>query len=182
MRAPTTLTPTHPRSIRALLLATIVAAAIGFASQTAKPAEAGLSWCGGDPLITIDGHAVDITAYLPLGEILAGNVDGAVVYIVHAPKGSRGNVVLKPDLLFRQEVRFVYDQPRWNGKTTLKVPVDVIVEAKRADFPFKVVGLNLALQIETKHGTSGKPMRFDGAIRPNALLSRLTAPVLGLLD
>jgi hypothetical protein len=182
MRAQATLTTTHSRSIRVLLLAAVVAAAMGFASHAAKPARAGLSWCGGDPLITIDGHAVDITAYLPLGEIINGNVDGAVVYIVHAPKGSRGNVVLKPDILFRQEVRFVYDQPRWNGKTTLKVPVDVIVEAKGADFGFKVVGLNLALQVETKYGTSGKPMRFEAGVRPNALLSRLTAPVLGLLD
>jgi hypothetical protein len=150
MRAPTTILPATPRrSLRALLLAAIIAATLGFVSQTAKPAEAGLSWCGADPLITIDGHAVDITAYLPTGEILTGNVDGAVVYVVHAPKGSRGNVVLKPDLLVRQEVRFVYDQPRWNGKTTLKVPVDVTVQAKRGSFDFKVVGLNLALEIET---------------------------------
>ncbi len=169
------------RGVSAILAIALLAAAAALAFQPARTAEAGLSWCGGDPLITIDGAVVDITAYVPLDEVLRGNVAGPIIYTVHAPRGSKGRVLLKPDVLVRQEVRFVYDQPRWSGKGTLTVPVDIYVDARRGSFDVMVTTLNLALKTDVHMGRSESSFRLNAYAEGQPATALLNS-VLGILN
>lgn len=165
----------------AISLSILAAVLVSVALSAPRNAQAGLSWCGADPLITIDGKAVDITAYVPAEEILSGNVDGPIVYVVHAPKGSKGVVVLKPDVLVRQVVRFVYDQPRWSGNGTLEVPVDVIVKAKSGSFDVMVTTLNTSLGAGVTYGTTKSPVLVTTHVE-GQLVQGAVKNIFGLLD
>jgi hypothetical protein len=163
-------------------LASGIALVVGLALLAPAPrsAEAGLSWCGADPVIIINGRVLDVQAFVPTDQL--SNVDGPVVYTVHVPKNARVTANVRVDLLFAQKVRFVKDQPAWDGRRTLAVPIEVEVHAKQGSFDVKVQTLNLSLKPVRYMGTTDEPLRFKAAM-PGVLggLLGLTGEVLGTL-
>jgi hypothetical protein len=83
-------------------------------------------------------------------------------------------------VLVRQEVRFVYDQPRWNGKGTLEIPVDVQVKAKKGNFEVMVTTLNLSLDADVHYGNSNQTIELVTYVQGETVRGAVKN-VLGLL-
>ncbi len=158
-------------AVSALLVA--LAAGLGSLLATTGGANAGLSWCADDPLIYIDGHLVDVNAQAPLEQL--GNISGDVVFTVHAPKGSTVKVVLETSVWFPVRTVVLKDQPAWNGKTKLTVPIEIDVTPKSGSFPIRGTALDDNLHYAIHEGAAGTTLKFKAVVRDSVLNRTLNA-------
>jgi hypothetical protein len=161
----TALTAPHAR--RTALTGVIVLAALVLALFAMRPgrASAGLAWCASDPIISVNGQLISVAINVPVDEV--GNVDEAQVTF-HVPSNVDARVVFVDQSFFPERARIVKDQAAWNGRSTLKIPVDVVVESEHHWFPIRVKVLDATGQAAWYDGMSDWKMSFTAIafVRP----------------
>jgi hypothetical protein len=132
---------THSRrTVLALLLATVAAAACLFGSLQHTNAMG--VWCSGDPTILVNGNPVSITVSVPMDRIR--DIDDVTV-TYHVPKNADVALTLNTGILFRETAVIVKDQPAVRGGliAVTKIPVDVTVHHRGSDFPIATTTIAL---------------------------------------
>ncbi|GAB4336225.1 MAG: hypothetical protein Kow0010_24000 [Dehalococcoidia bacterium] len=113
----------------AILLAGLLVLMAAWLSSPSHAA-ARLVWCSGDPVIRINGeHEVSVTVHVPVDG--REHVDHAEV-VFHIPRNTTGEVVFVDDTYFAEDVTIVADLPDWNGRSALRVEVEITVHASQS--------------------------------------------------
>ncbi len=156
-----------PHARRAALTGVIVLAALllGLFAMRPGKASAGLAWCASDPIISVNGQLISVAINVPIDEVR--NVGEANVTF-HVPWNVDARVVFVDQSLFPERARIVKDQPAWNGRSTLRIPVEVEVESKDHRFPVRVKVLDATGQAAWYDGKSDTEISFTamGFVRP----------------
>lgn len=157
--------PTDRRNVLALA---VIVAAIALALFFMRPerAKAGLAWCASDPIISVNGQLISVVINVPVDQV--ENVEEAVVTF-HVPWNVDAKVIFVDQSFFPEKARIVKDQPAWNGRSKLAIPVDVYVESEHRSFPIRVKVMDATGTPAWYDGFSDRRLSFTtyGYVRPN---------------
>ena len=148
-----------PHARRTALTGVIILAALVLGLFAMRPgnASAGLAWCESDPIISVNGQLISVAISVPVYNV--DDVDEARVTF-HVPSNVEARVVFVDQSLFPERARIVRDQPAWDGRSTLKIPVDVEVESKHHRFPIRLKVLDATGQTAWYDGMSDTEISF----------------------
>ncbi len=93
------------------------------------------TWCADDPVISVNGHLVDIQVQMPLQYVLTMRTTTLTVVI---PNNVAGSVVVDDVSAFPMQTRIVASAPAWDGRGPLPVTVIVDVTAT-VSYPVRAV-------------------------------------------
>ncbi|HZU76443.1 MAG TPA: hypothetical protein VFA70_06735 [Dehalococcoidia bacterium] len=132
-----------PTRLLRRLIAPLAAAVVlfaGAAPQFTSHAHADFLWCWDDPIVSVQGHLLEIRTGQPLGDLLTMRNTNLVVVI---PKNTTGSVVLNDISAFPMTTTISATGPAWSGSGAIPVTVKATVAAG-VSYPVQVVGQPVA--------------------------------------
>ena len=123
--------------MRRLLLALCVplCLVLGAMPALAGHARADEVWCFDDPVISVDGHLVDVKVEMPLANLLTMRSTATTVVI---PKNVPGSVVLNDISAFPMQTTISRTGAAWSGHGSLPITILTTVTASQS-YPARVI-------------------------------------------
>jgi hypothetical protein len=120
-----------------LVLAALLVGAVAVA--LVQPAAAQMSWCWGDPVISLNGQRVSIAAGVAGDPVTVGKAVQRAETTVYVPAGVSGEVLSYTTEIFKdKKVTFVHTDAAWQPGQSMPVTVVVSFKAK-TNLPVQVV-------------------------------------------
>lgn len=159
-----------PRLLIPGVIALLVLALLGTLGGSER-ASAGLSWCWGDPVIHINGRPVSVSVGVLDTDVT--RVEEAVVTF-HVPKNATADVLYVATTPFKERAIIVKDQPNWDGKGDLKVPVDVYVKTKDGSrFDIQVQTMTLYSGTKVSSGQAGRTAKVTTYLAGSSSIAKM---------
>jgi hypothetical protein len=128
---------------------------IGTAAPLAQHAHADFFWCWDDPIVSVQGHLLEIRTGQPLANLLTMRSTALTVIV---PQNVSGSVVLDDVSAFPMKTTISATGPAWKGSGAIPVTIEATVTAGKS-YPVQLVALpllNLSTPIAGPTSTQGQ--------------------------